>query len=78
MSNGVFGYCHKQLWLVVGVGFSHENKSRVDVEKWVIQVGNGPKMEVKKNPFNVVNMLKILEQLEKENIHVMHEELAKM
>ncbi len=46
MWNGVFGYWHGQLWFVVGVGFSHKNKSRVDVEKLVIQVGNGPNMEV--------------------------------
>lgn len=35
-------------------------------------------MEVKVFPFNVVNMLKMLEQLEKENINVMHKELARM
>ncbi len=48
----------------------------MNVEKWVIQVGNGPSRSF--FFFNVVNMLKMLKQLEKENINVMHDELAKM
>ncbi len=62
MSNGVFGYWHGQLWLVVGVEFFHENNNRVDMDKWVIQVGNGPRMEVIFFLFNVINMFKMLKQ----------------
>jgi hypothetical protein len=36
----------------------------VDVEKDVIQVCNGPRMEVEVLPLNMVNMLHVLEKFE--------------
>jgi hypothetical protein len=44
----------------------------VDVEKGVIQVCNGPKMEVEVEvlPLNVVNMLQVLERSEKEKFNI--------
>jgi len=38
----------------------------MDVEKNVIQIHNGPRMEVKVLPLNMFNMLQVLEKFEDE------------
>jgi hypothetical protein len=42
----------------------------VDVEKGVIQVHNGPRMEVEVLPLIVVNMLQVLERSEQEKCNI--------
>jgi predicted aspartyl protease len=53
--------------LLLGLDFLMKIGAVVNVEKGIIQVCNGPRMEVEVLPLNVVNMLQVLERFEEEN-----------
>ncbi len=56
--------------LLLGLDFLIKIRAVVDVEKGIIQVHNGPGMEVEILPLNVVNMLQVLEGSEEEKCNV--------
>jgi hypothetical protein len=56
--------------LLLGLDFLVKIGTVVNVEKGVIQVRNGPRMEMEVLPLNVVNMLQVLERFKKEKCNI--------
>ncbi len=59
--------------LLLGLDFLIKIGIVVDVDKGIIQVCNGPGMEVEVLPLDVVNMLQVFEGFEKEKCNIQEE-----
>jgi hypothetical protein len=56
--------------LLLGLDFLIKIGAIIDVEKGVIQVCNGPIMEMEVLPLNVINMLQVLKGSEEEKCNI--------
>jgi hypothetical protein len=59
--------------LFFGLDFLIKIEAVINVEKGVIQVCNGPRMEMEVVPLNVMNMLQVFERFQEEKCNIQEE-----